>query len=241
MAQGAPDLSLTVGAAGVAAAASVVPISDASALAANWVLKIVEGASTDTVVVASVDANNVTAAQPLVNSYTSAATVAAYKSQANTLHYNESADEWRFAYSLEDGTSANIATARYAPIHCKKVVVEEGFESASSATKTVSIADNASSGSGSVVPGLKHRGTYQVLIESTAVDGATASFFLSKGVAGQTTASAFMLSSAIGAQGEEVLIEWPANSEPMIYHSTHRTGASGVAVEYRVFYSTVGV
>ena len=80
-----------------------------------------------------------------------------------------------------------------------------------------------------------------MLVESTAVDGATASFFISKGVAGHTNASSFMLSSSLGAGGEEVMIQWDASSEPSIYHSTPRLSASGVAVQYRVFYSTVGV
>jgi hypothetical protein len=92
-----------------------------------------------------------------------------------------------------------------------------------------------------VIPGLKHRGTYQLLIESTVNDGACASFFMSKSAAGKTSASAFMISSGLGAGGEEISVEWPANSEPMIYHASPRTGASGLAVEYKCFYTTVGV
>lgn len=241
VAVGTADLTLTLDPAGVAANALVVALVDSSAIAANWVLKFSEAAKSDTVSVSSVTDNNVTLAVALVNAYTSAAVVTAYKSQANTLHYNESADEWRFAYSLEDGSSANIATSHYADIHCRKVIVEEGFQSASSATKVVSVTDNAGEGNAVTVPGLKSRGTYQLVVESVEEDGATASFFLSKAVAAQTNASAFMLSAGTGLLGEEISVGWPANSPPVLYHSAPRTVAAGVALEYKVYFSTVGV
>ena len=239
VASGTEDSTLVLSA-GVGSGATSVPVVSHS-IAKNWVLKFSEGAFSDVVSVSEVSVNSLTCTPALVNSYTLAATVKAFKTQSNSVHYNESSDEWRFGYSLDDGSGAQVVTSKYANVHCQKVIVEEGFSSASMSTATVNVADNAGSGAGVEVPGLKLRGSYQLILESTEEDGATATFFISKGNSAQMTASVFAMTSSFGASDESIWVEWPVGSPPKIFHDVPRTGASGLAVPYKVFYNTVGV
>jgi hypothetical protein len=226
---------------GIASAAFVFPVISSTAIAANWVLKISEGASSDVVTVTSIAANNITFTPAITHAFTVAAVIKAYTSQSNTLHYCESADEWRVGYSLDDGTGAQVAVNSYAPLHCKNLIVESGITSASSSTVSVTIADNATLATGVQIPGLKARGSYQLTIESVTATGACATFFLSKGNAASVTGSVFAMTSSYGAQDESIWVEWPAGAAPTLYHDVAKTGATGLAVVYRVFYETVGV
>ena len=102
---GTEDATLVLSA-GIASAALVFSVISSTAIAANWVLKISEGASSDVVTVTSIAANNITFTPAITHAFTVAAVIKAFKSQSNTLHYCESADEWRVGYSLDDGTGA---------------------------------------------------------------------------------------------------------------------------------------
>lgn len=237
---GVEDATLVLSA-GVTAGTLVLPVVSSTGMAPGWVLKISEGASSDVVNIVSIAGNIITFAPTITHAFTIAAVVKAYKTQSNTIHYCEAADEWRVGYSLDNGTGAQVSINKYAPLHCQNLVVETGFSSGSSSTVSVSIADNATLATGVQIPGLKSRGSYQLTIESLVTNGACASFFLSKGNSASVTGSVFQMTSSYGAQDESVWVEWPAGAAPTLYHDVPKTGAIGLALVYRVFFQTVGI
>ena len=159
---------------------------------------------------------------------------------ASSFYWDESAKEFVLATTKSSHDSPEVVHEAYSTLRCKNIIVEDGIQTASSATVTVNVADNAGVDNAVPISGLKHRGSYQFVIESTSVDGATATIFASKSQASQATASVFVVTSSFGAGDQDVYISWPADSTPALYHLTPRTGATSEALEYKVFYSTVG-
>lgn len=100
-------------------------------------------------------------------------------------------------------------------------------------TTTVSIPDNANTAA--QITAISGHGIYLVLVKSTNADGASATFTISKG---NTLASGNVNRTSNSAAGtdERVDISWPAGSSPLLYHSTLRTGGTGVLVPYTVGY-----
>lgn len=238
---GTANVTTTV-ASDVSVSDTVINVTAAGAIAAGWIIRLDDSTNQENFTVVSVATNAITVSAGSSFAFLAATptNVTAYAAQANALLYDESADEWVMGYTNGDGTETTLAVTEYASLRCKSVIATEGITSSNSGTlSAVSVADNAGSGGGAALSGLKQRGSYQLIVESTAADGAAATFFISKRAAADTAAAIFTASSAT-ANGDEVIsVEWPASSTPNIYHSTLRTGASGASVTYNVYYQTV--
>jgi hypothetical protein len=63
------------------------------------------------------------------------------------------------------------------------------------------------------------RGSYLIVVESQALDGASATFSASKAIAA-TVGSTFRITSSTGAAGESIDIDWTASDKVRLYHSS---------------------
>ena len=224
----------------VAAGATVLPFAVAAG-GEGWYVKMTEAPHVETHRIESVDGLNYTI-PALANAFTTAATVELYQKAAAAFVFHESSDQFRLMYTEHKAVSGNVAdpaSDKYADLHIKKLIVEESIATASSATSSYDLLDNSDTPVS--IAGLKHRGSYQVTIESPIEGGATGTFYVSKASSAHTDGSVFCMSSAAALTSEEVSVSWPANSPPAIYHSANKLGGVGGLLPYKVYFNTVSV
>ncbi len=77
------------------------------------------------------------------------------------------------------------------------------------------------------------RGSYLIVVESQAANGASATFSASKAIASMV-GSTFRITSATGSAGESIDIDWPANDKVQLFHSTLGAAANLLCYNVRV-------
>ena len=134
----------------------------------------------------------------------------------------------------------------YCNLHVNRLIVDNGifntamnpiYEQASQAFGTVvSVTINSANNTPNFIGMPTQYGSFLVKVQGpgTSTTYASAVFMISKSNPANSAGSIMRTTSSLGALGEEVNIQWGANSFPQLYHST--TSSSGFNVAYQVTY-----
>lgn len=201
----------------------------------GWYVKI----GSEVVRITATSGNDVTISPALASGYTSGQALELFDKSNVAFIWDESAAQFRCMFTPNLAQGTNVADpSLYADLHVKKLICEEGVASSGFATAQVSVVDNASTHT--QIVGLKTRGSYQLIIESEALDGACLTAFVSKSSASDSDGAIFQMTStqAVTGQDQAISVKWLAGEAPSVYHSTLKTGGTGANILYNIRYMT---
>ena len=197
----------------------------------------VGASTTEHVMVSNVAGAVLTVSPALVASFTSGKAVTTYNKRASALFFDESADEFAVGYTtaVPSDTAIGIALGQYADLHCASLKVDA--ELSSSSFKTVAVTVPANAAQGGAVPidvTLPTRGSYILVAESVAANGACAVFSISKSQSSLAGAATAVMSSSPASAGndEGLRVTWSAAGVPALYHHPLRTAAPTTPLAY---------
>lgn len=182
--------------------------------------------------------------------------------------YDESADEWFFGCSGDDpATSGAVTITEYLNIHAGSadlngtltvdiinehssnhgvlidgVLIKDGTITGtiSGTSEVVNLTDNLTGTANRVaLTSADTRGVFLILVQSQAVDGATAMFACASNAAGESGQVQRIVHDR-GDDNENIRMTWQTSEQPALYYQTGHTGGSGASIPYDISITRVG-
>ena len=155
----------------------------------------------------------------------------------NTVLFWDTTDNrFKFAYTETPHTEAEVSVKSLADVEFNKLYAST-VESATNKTITVNLLDNRTD-EFVEFSGLKTRGVYHFQVESVLEGGAVYDYKICKSKSSTNDFTAHGVHQPSYDTNEEVIIKWDADKPPAIYHKTQKTNGTGVALSYKVKYTT---
>lgn len=143
------------------------------------------------------------------------------------IYYDANVDEFILGHTPDPHTNNNI-NVKPGTLHIGDLIIDGSI---SGAGEIVTLPDN--SGIRVDIPSTDARGSYLIIVESLENDGATATFAVSSNE-DSSAGVVQRITSIPGALDEEIDVDWLAGEQVQLYHSTTRTGGTGVLLDYSV-------
>lgn len=228
------NTTLSANAAAGATSISISSVHDTGMSYAEAVVRI--NGETRTVVSHTAGATVLNLDTGIGGSYAAGQTVEIWATRRAAFVYNDADNVFEFIHTTATHTAKTLPRVAFASLRCKQILSETAGEG------TVTVTLNAyDSTPVNISAAMKLRGVYRLMIESeTSEEGAVAIFEITKGRAAQPHSTYFAVANMKSNTGEELDVQWPANSTPLLRHSVVKTGATAPeTVVYKVRYLTV--
>ena len=159
----------------------------------------------------------------------SGSTVTVFKKAIAAMHYSEQQKAFCFSYGRINDAGFGVDQA---PVHAQSLVVQKSISSPEFRTVTVALTPGWTR---VPIPTARVRGSFLVLVQSEAADGAAATFLVSKSGGPGSGFQRFRMTSTPGVEQEQVDIAWADSDVLSIgFDSDGPTMATGPVRAYNI-------